>query len=161
MLVCTAICVTDAQAEPKSGSKSSGSRLEELFVWKVSEGLELPAEQEVKFTETIRELNLQKKKAAEALEESVSQLAKAKTKLEVDKALAAHRKALKAHHDIQLAELDRLKSLFGSEKLARYLVMKSELSEKLKELLSAPNVEGKPASPKGGAAPMPRIIEGK
>ena len=113
-------------------------RLEELFIWKASEELKLPPLQEQKFTDIIHKLGVRKRNAAEILNRVSRELDSVKTKLEAEHSLKRYHEALKEYQAIQLAEFDQLKSLFGAEKLARYIVVKTELSEKLKTLLSAP-----------------------
>jgi len=122
-----------AASDPKERS-----RLEELFIWKASEELKLPPAEETKFTEIIKSLNASRHAASEEMDAAVKDLDSAKTKADADKALARHRAALKAVQAVQTSELDKLKPLLGSEKMARYLVVKTALLEKLKSLLSAP-----------------------
>lgn len=132
-----------ADAVTKSDSKER-SRLEELFIWKASEELKLPPAEETKFTEIIKTLNASRRAAGDEMDAAVKDLDAAKTKAEAEKALARHRAALKQVHAVQTAELDKLKPLLGSEKLARYLVVKNTLLERLKTMLSSPSPAAKP-----------------
>jgi hypothetical protein len=127
-------------------NEKARTRLEELFIWKTSEELKLPPEQEQKFSEIVHALGARKRKASERMEKAVAALDAAKGKPAADKALAQVRETLTEYNSIQLAEFDQLKSLIGSEKLARYYVVKGALSDKLKAMLSAPSQGG------GGAA---------
>lgn len=143
--------LSSSVAHAADGANQERSRLDDLFIWKASEELKLPPEQEQKFTEIINDLNSRKRKATEKMEDAIRRLGAVRSRAEADKALAVHREALKEYQAVQTAELDRLKPLLGSEKLARYLVVKSELTEKLKQLLSSP----KPTEVKSDAAPKP------
>ncbi len=126
-----------ADAVTKSDSKER-SRLEEIFIWKASEELKLPPSDEAKFTEIIKSLNASRRQAGDEMDAAVKNLGEAKSKAEAEKALARHRAALKVVHGLQTAELDKLSPLLGPEKLARYLVVKTALLEKLKTMLSGP-----------------------
>lgn len=114
------------------------NRLEELFIWKTSEELRLAPNEEQKFTEAIHQLNQRRKEANAKMDAALSALSAAKTKVEADKALTAHRAALKDMQAAQTAELDKLKPLLGSEKLAQYIVVKNSILEKLKTMLAQP-----------------------
>jgi hypothetical protein len=114
------------------------SRIEELFIWKASEELKLGAAEEAKFSAAVRSFNAKRRTANAKMDEALAQLAKAKTKAEADSALNAHRAALRGVQSVQTAELDQLRPLLGSQKLAQYLVVKNSILEKLKSVLSAP-----------------------
>lgn len=141
-------------AERNSASGKHSSRLEELFIWKISEELKLTPDDEPRFAKIIRSLNTQRRKATDDMEQAVQKLQSAKTKAETEKALALHRKALAAYQESQLDELDRLKKLMGPEKLARYLIVKNQINEQLKTLLSSPAPVETPSS-------TPQVIEEK
>jgi hypothetical protein len=123
---------------PAADSKER-ARLEELFIWKTSEELKLQPSDELKFTDVVHDLNKRRREANARMEDALGALASAKTRAESEKALAAHRAALRETQAVQTAELDRLRPLLGSEKLAKYIVAKSEILEKLKTMLAAPN----------------------
>lgn len=127
---------TTHDAVTKTDSKER-SRLEELFIWKASEELKLPPQDETKFTEIIKALNVSRRAAGDEMDAAYKDLDAAKTKAEAEKAVARHRAALKQVQAVQTAELDKLKPLLGPEKLARYLVVKNTLLEKLKTMLSS------------------------
>jgi hypothetical protein len=153
---------------PKTSTKTQPERrIEELFIWKVSEELKLPPAQELKFTEVIRSLGVRKRNATEAMAEVTRKLDAAKDKSEAERSLKKYHEALREFQAVQLAEYDNLKGLLGAEKLARYLVVKSELNEKLKTLLSNPtSTAATPppkATPPGAATPLstPSFFEEK
>jgi hypothetical protein len=73
---------------------------------------------------------------------------------ERDKALAEHRKLLKAYSDLSIEEVDRIQKMLGSEKAAQYFVLKNDLTNRLKSMLATP--EKKPGQKLG----PPKVIEG-
>ena len=66
---------------------------------------------------------------------SIRAIEKAEKKEVQIKLIEAYKKQLNAYLAVQKEELDRLEDLFGSEKLAKYLVVKSKLTQNLKVLM--------------------------
>jgi hypothetical protein len=171
-----------AAATPDQGR----SRLLELFIWKTSEELKLPTDVEAKFGETVRHLNERRKANTERMEKAIQRLdeltraqqepvaaaspaasptstPKSDAKA-IDAALAENRKSLQEYQKLQNDELAQLKVILTPEKLARYFVVKSELTEKLKTFLSKPNDPSASPSPGGkDVKPLgtPKVIEEK
>tara|TARA_Y100000780_G_scaffold232551_2_gene265847 strand:- start:10657 stop:11097 length:441 start_codon:yes stop_codon:yes gene_type:complete len=123
-------CLLTANAGDK-GRK----RLEELFIWKVSDILELTSEQDSEFRSIIEDLNQKKLQANIDMRASIRAIEKAEKKEVQIKLIEAYKKQLNAYLAVQKEELDRLEDLFGSEKLAKYLVVKSKLTQNLKVLM--------------------------
>lgn len=136
---------TAPQQTPAADSKER-ARLEELFIWKTSEELKLQPSDELKFTEVIHDLNKRRRDANVRMDNALTALNAAKTKPEFEKALSAHRAALRETQALQTTELDRLRPLLGSEKLAKYILAKSSILEKLKSMLASPGAMPAPAS---------------
>lgn len=134
-----------AAPQTQAADSKERARLEELFIWKTSEELKLTPADEQKFTSAIHDLNKRRRDANAKLDAALATLAAAKTKAEAEKALVAHRAALRETQAVQTAELDRLRPLLGSEKLAKYIVAKSSILEKLKTMLAAPATLPAPA----------------
>ena len=123
-------CLLTANAGDK-GRK----RLEELFIWKVSDILELTSEQDSEFRRIIEDLNQKKLRVNIDMRASIRAIEKADNKQDQIKLVEAYKKQLNAYLAVQKEELDRLEDLFGSEKLAKYLVVKSKLTQNLKVLM--------------------------
>ncbi len=115
-------------------------RLEELFIWKMSEELKLSVETEGAFAEAIRSLNREKAKANVAVAEALNAIDKvqnsdrAKSKKEMEKAVKRYESAWRLYGALPLREVSRLRAILGPEKLGRYLVAKSVMAEKLTAL---------------------------
>jgi hypothetical protein len=178
------IAFADHSPEHAPSSPEQGrSRLLELFIWKTSEELKLPTDVENKFGDIVRHLNEKRKANAERMEKAIQRLdgltqgpaeaspasptgaqaptaTKADPKI-LDAALTEYKKALQEYQKLQTDELLQLKAILAPEKLARYLVVKNELTEKLKTFLSKPN-ESAPAVDKNGKPlAAPKVIEEK
>lgn len=141
----------NAPQTPAAESKER-ARLEELFIWKTSEELKLQPADEQKFTDIIHALNKRRRDANARMDAAMDVLAAAKTKAESEKALSAHRAALRETQAVQTAELDRLRPLLGPEKLAKYIVTKNSILEKLKTMLASPAALPAPASAAASAS---------
>lgn len=116
-------------------------RLEELFIWKMSEELKLPVEQETQFANLMRSLNREKAKANLAVSSALDEMTRAqalgdpsKARVAVEKAVKNYEKAWLTYGKIPLNEVRRMRQLLGSERLGKYLVAKSLMAEKLMAL---------------------------
>jgi hypothetical protein len=156
VLLVSVICFV-VEARPKRDAKER-SRLEDLFIWKTSEELKLPANQEQEFSDILHKLGERRRTASEKMDVAMKVMAAAKSKAESEKALTQYRLALKEFHAIQFSEIDELKKLLGVEKLSRYLVVKSELTDRLKTMLSQPQPASMPSAASGPLG-NPKIIE--
>lgn len=162
------VAFANPETSPNPSTDPGRGRLMELFIWKTSEELKLPTETETKFGEKVRSLNEKRKANGERLERAIKKLddalkvpaAAGKTNKAVEAALTEYRNTLKELHQIQNDEISQMRAILGPEKLAKYLVVKNEISEKLKSFLSRP--EGAPA-PAKDAKPLaaPKVIEEK
>lgn len=118
-------------------------RLEELFIWKMTEELKLPVEKEASFSDAVRSLNREKSKAnselASALEDigRAQSIEKSKVRAATEKAVKRYEKAWRAYGDLPLKEVQRLKKILGPELLGQYLIAKAQMAEKLKALSAA------------------------
>ena len=125
-------------------------RLEELFIWKMSEELKLPVETETSFAEAIRSLNREKAKANLDVAEALIAIDKAqngdraKSKVATAKAVSRYEKAWRAYGALPIREVARMRTILGNERLGRYLVAKSQMAEKLKALSAHEAVDAAP-----------------
>jgi hypothetical protein len=140
-------------------------RLEELFIWKISEELKLPVEMETSFAEAIRSLNREKARAnadvAKALDElnQAQNAGQSKARAETERAVRKYEQAWKTYGALPLREVSRMRAILGSERLGKYLIAKSQMAEKLKALSAREATEKESAkdseAPASGAASLP------
>jgi hypothetical protein len=109
-------------------------RLEELFIWKMSEELKLAVEIETPFAEAIRALNREKAKVNQDLSKALQEIENSKTVKQREVALQNYEMAWRRYGDLPIKEMVRMRPILGSEKLGQYLVVKSLMAEKLKSL---------------------------
>ncbi|MBL7672194.1 MAG: hypothetical protein JNM39_17070 [Bdellovibrionaceae bacterium] len=139
----------------KSDIGTKKNHLEELFIWKVSEELKLSTGDEKKFSDTLRSLSAQKQAISQKLEDLTGLFIHAKTDAERKKQFAAYRKALIDYNNLALDELDQMKGIFGMQKMAHYMEVKIDITNKIKALISSPDKSGKDKK----LLPAPKVIE--
>jgi hypothetical protein len=113
---------------------ASSNRVEELFIWKISEVLKLSVKEEKELAQLIRELNVKKAQASQEVD-AILQKMTAQPEKDI---LKKYRSALIAYNDISLVELERVKKILGETKAVKYLAAKSELSQKIRSILANP-----------------------
>ena len=127
---------TPGESRHSENHEKNRSRIEELFKWKVSDSLNLASDDENKFSQIMKELADKRKVISERIERLVQQMVDAKGDKEREGLLRSYQEELKNQSDLQIQEVQKLKALFGTEKMTRYLVLKNDLSLKLRGLLS-------------------------
>ena len=137
-----------AQAETKN-------KLEELFIWKVSDELKLSIPEEKKFTTLLRGLSAKKEKLNADIQGNLQQLGEDKTSKEKEKHLTEQKRLLRAYNELSLDEAEQIQKILGVDRAARYFIIKNELTNKLKLMLSP--AENQPTEK---LAP-PKILEDK
>lgn len=151
---------------PTPSADPGRGRLLELFIWKTSEELKLPTETETKFGEKVRNFNEKRKANGERLDRAIRKLDEAskasagKPSKALETALTEYRNTLKELHQIQNDELSQMRSILGPVKLAKYLVVKNEITEKLKSFLSRPETTA-PQAKDSRPLDTPKVIEEK
>lgn len=134
----------------------SKSRVEELFIWKISDEMKLSVPEEKNFSDLIRSLNQRRQATNEELQLTIKKMSETKNIKDQEKLLATHRKLLKQYNDLTIEETDRIEKMFGTERAARYFVLKNDLTNRLKSVLAAPE-----KSSSDGKLQPPKIIEEK
>ncbi|MGE3975822.1 MAG: hypothetical protein AB7F59_14960 [Bdellovibrionales bacterium] len=120
-------------------SEKARSRLEDLFLWKVSDMLELDTAQEEKFKEAFKRLNEKRSKNSQEMEALLKQFELQKDAPSISGAIEKYKNALATYNGVQVEEVQTFRKLFGDKKFAQYLILKRDLTQKLKNLLSEPS----------------------
>lgn len=144
------------------------NRIEDLFVWKISEELKLSVKEEKDLTILIHDLNKRKLVATDYVQSVIVQMAQennfSKKKSGSKKLLQEYQRALQKYNDIALDEVRLIQKIFTADKATKYFVIKSELSQKIRNLLSTPeraqDRSTGPVRPEvSKKLPEPKIIE--
>ncbi len=144
-----------AQAEQKLSEKinNNKNKIEELFIWKISDELRLSTKEEKSFADLFRELSQKKMTIGHNQDDLITRLAATPKEKERNQLLAEYRQKLTDYNKIQTSEFDEMKKILGPERLAKYLSVKKELTNKVKTLLTEKSEK------KDSDLPPPKVIE--
>jgi hypothetical protein len=143
---------------------AGNNRVEDLFLWKISEELKLSVKEEKDLSNVIKELNQKKSKAGDQIQELISKMSSSKNAKESKKLLFDYETALKNYNGISLEEVKRLEKTLSPEKVTKYFVVKAELTAKIRNLMANPekNHQDRGSEKSKGervSLPEPRVIE--
>lgn len=134
------------------------NKVEEFFIWKMSDELKLSAAEEQQFTALLKDLNKKKQKLNQELQAAIDGMSVDTPDKKKEQQLKKYRDLLKSYNHLSEAEYDKLKPLLGPSRMVQYLKEKQNLTNRIKALLSQPeasmNTEKKPLPP-------PKLIEEK
>lgn len=151
----TAVAVEPPQASAAPEPRRA-QRLEELFIWKLSDELKLSPAEEKRFSDLVRELNTQKAERHQKMDDDLKKFQSAIGEKDRAAAFNEYRKSLQSYQATSVDEIDRVKTLLGLERLAKYVEVKQDLASKVKSLLlDRSDKKEEPAKP----LPPPKIIE--
>lgn len=132
------------------------NQLEELLIWKMSDELKLTPPEEKKFSDIVRDINKRKAQFSQDLQKSVEKMNVAKDDKDREDLLAQYRKSLQLYGRMGEEEFDRLNPLLGAGRMVQYLLIKQDLTNRIKTMLLNPE------SPKSSKPlPQPKLIEEK
>lgn len=127
--------------------------IEDIFIWRMSDELNLSASDEKKFTEIHKDLNKKKSDLNKEIQEITQSLSNP------NEAKVKHlRKVIQSYNQISIEEFDSMKKLLGIKKFAEYLQVKLELTSRVKSLLSGEKVNDKEKKEEGAKLPPPQVI---
>ena len=119
------------------GEDQHREKLEDLFLWKVSDQLKLSSKEETEVSKIYKSLSKKKIENSSQLELLASKLrGRTLQSAEAEAWVLDYEKALAEQAKCQLEEFQKLKKVLGSERLLTYLSIKQQFSERLKELLT-------------------------
>jgi hypothetical protein len=145
--------------EGKDEKSKMRQRLEQLFIWRVSDRLDLTTEEEEKFNEEYKKLSEERAKVTQKTDHILDQLSKEKTDKGKGKLLGEYEDALK-DANLQLKELTAMKKIFDSKQLADYVLLKRDMFHKFRNVLISDTSAAKSPGPK---APIkePQVFQEK
>lgn len=119
------------------------NRIEELFLWRVSDSLGLSPSEEAAFKKIMSHVREERTKRSEQVEDVLKNLEKETGAKGRDKLLIQYKNAVKHYNASHLEEIEQIEKLLGGERLARYLVLKDHLLNKLKGALADASLRDK------------------
>ena len=131
----------------------ANSKVEELFIWKMSEELDLSPKEEKNFSEKFRQLNSKKNELNAQLQRLVQNDSGTLTPVAAKDFLKKYQNYLSSGNRIGLEEIETMTKILGPAKTVQYLRIKHDLSGKVRTLLN----EGS-KNKEGGTWPPPKVI---
>ena len=119
-------------------SIANSNRVEDIFIWKISEELKLNIKEEKKLADIIKTISSEKNKVASEMEQQILDLSKANDSKSKQKIMTEYKLALKKYSDFATKELEQIQKVIGEEKLAQYLVVKNDLTARIRSMLASP-----------------------
>ena len=127
------------------------NQIEDIFIWKISDELQLSAKQEKEFGDIHRTLNKKKAELSEQIKSMQTDPKKATIKMSVfyqNKLIKKNRTLLMQLNQLSVDEFDSMKKLMGPEKFLEYLFLKQELNSKFKSMVLGSRIADKPIQDK-------------
>ncbi len=116
--------------------EKSRARVEELFLWKVSDALGLDTKQELEFSKIMKKLRSDKIKLDGQMDDVLKKMEMQKEDKAQTALLEEYKGYLKEYGTFQMREVEQLEKLLGAPKVAKYLALKDRLITRLKGALA-------------------------
>ncbi len=158
------LCAISIHANTEIAKKN---QIEDIFIWKISDELQLSAKQEKEFGDIHRSLNKKKSELSEQIKNAQTDPKKADIKMSAadqNKLIKKNRMLLTQLNQLSVDEFDSMKKLLGPEKFLEYLFLKQELNTKFKSMVLGTRAgSDKPVvdKVKSGDVTEPVVIEEK
>ena len=153
VFIAAVFCSILSQAQNKN-------KIEDLLIWKISEDLKLTVPEEKNLSEIIKTISLKKQQSSLKLDELIQQMPKLNSNAEKIKALNEYKAQLKSINALSVQEIEQVQKALGADKAAKYLVVKSEVANRIRSLLTTQDrAEGKVVEVKDAKLPEPKVIE--
>lgn len=123
----------------EEGREKMRTRLEQLFIWRVSDKLQLTPDEETKFTNAYKKLSEDRSAATHKMEDIATKLSEAPKddKKARAKLLNEYIMANKKYVELQENEMPVMKKIFSSDQLVDYVLLKREMFHKFREALGS------------------------
>lgn len=115
---------------------NKAKQVEDLFIWKISDELKLSVKEEKSFSEIIRKLNKEKLDLTNQMDQLTIELKDQKDNKKNQQILKKYKVSIQKYGLTSVQEIDKIEKLIGSERTAKYIVLKNDFTSKLKQLLS-------------------------
>lgn len=116
--------------------EKSRSRVEDLFLWKVSDTLSLDSKEEAEFSRIMKEVREERLSIDKKIKDVLKKLENNSDSKQQSSLVEDYKNLLKVYSGIHTKEVEQLEKLFGTARLGKYLVLKEQLLTKLKGALA-------------------------
>jgi hypothetical protein len=135
ILVFTAALLLLSQSSVAAKPTESLSQIDEIFVWKVSDELQLSLKKEKELSKLISSFSSSRSKIILESDQIIQKLAQEKSPKQREVLIAAYKKTVKQLNEISLQEIDGAQKVLGTENLGAYLSIKQKFAERVKDVL--------------------------
>lgn len=119
-----------------AASDRNRQRLDELFIWKLSESLNLKPEEEAGLKRVMKEVKEVRAKRALELEETMKAMQSEKEAQKRRDLMTQYRAQLIRLNATQTEELDQLEQILGPDRMPDYVLAREKLLERIKGALA-------------------------
>jgi len=159
IVVCT-LPILGYANEKDEKSEKMRQKLEQLFEWRVSDRLQFSPDEEIKFKDEFKKFSVQKTKLTQELDALIDQIEKKKgDEKSIPKLLNAYEDNLRKGNELQLREIQAMKRMFGNKRLVEYVLLKREMTQKFKDVLTQNSMQAKASG--GPVLKEPEVIQEK
>jgi hypothetical protein len=157
------ICVFAVPAlSQEEGKEKMRSRLEQLFIWRVSDKLQLTPDEETKFAAEYKKLSEDRADAFHKMDDILNKLSEVKDdKKARAKLLSEYEEASKKSVRVQDNELPAMKKIFTQDQLVEYVLLKREMFHKFRDALATSKTTSVADSPDKPKLKEPEVIQQK
>lgn len=132
-------------------------RLDELFLWKLSESLSLKPEEEAQLKKVMKDIKEERARRAAEVEDAVKGMQGETDAPKRAELLSQYRAKLSRLNEMQLDELDQLEKILGPARMPDYILAKEKMVDRIKDVLADSTRDKKLKS----KVQKPKIIEQK
>lgn len=137
-------------------SEKTRRRIQDLYIWKISDELKLTVKEEKQVGDIFKEINKEKSQNLQKINSLVSEMEQIKDSKKYKSTLTEYKKLLSQYNAINLEEIEKIEVALGSERTIKYIAVKSDITSNVKKLLlQNDDKENKPKS----ILSAPKIIE--
>lgn len=131
----TAFLCGPSLAVGSTSSEKNRQRLDELFLWKLSESLNLRPQEEGDLRKAMKEIKDQRAKRVLEVEETLKSLQTVKEAAARRELMQEYRRRLTRLNESQVEELDQLEKILGADRMPDYVLARERLLERIKGAL--------------------------
>ncbi len=119
-----------------AAQEKNRQRLDELFLWKLSESLNLKPEEEAQLKRVMKEIKEERAKRLADIEDLLKRMQSEKDKAKRTALLPEYRTKLQKLNESHIDELDQLEKILGPDRMPEYVLAKEKLVDRIKGALA-------------------------
>jgi hypothetical protein len=157
IMISSLILLLGVASSVEASQEKNRQRLDELFLWKLSESLNLKPQEEASLRKVMKDIKDERAKRTADVDETLKLMQVEKTPAKRAELLTQYRSRLMRLNESQVEELDQLEKILGAERMPEYILAKEKLVDRIKDALADSSRDKKLKS----KVQNPKIIEQK